>query len=209
MTEKKELLVEPVLFDIGDVIPTVAPVLPPEPKIVQIDLTEPFPFKPLTGARFSEDRKCRYNLWRRFKETGRTLLCLGVNPSTAGEVDNDPTVSRMESFAKRDDFALLLMGNIFAHVSTDPKELRKQADPVGPDNNAWLIKMRKMADVCICAWGNNGKLKKRDKAVIDLLLPYGPLHCFGINKNGSPKHPLYLSGKTKIVKFATVLEEEF
>ena len=201
MTEKKELLVEPVLFDVGELMPVVVPVLPPEPKIVEVDLTEPFPFTPLTGARFSEDKKCRYNLWRRFKEVGRTMLVLGVNPSIAGAVDNDPTVSRLESFAKRDEFALLVVGNLFAYVSTDPEDLKFAHDPIGPENDAWLVKMRKMADVCICAWGNNGRLFGRDKKVIELLRPLGPLHCFGLNKTGTPRHPLYLSGKTPIIEF--------
>ncbi len=201
MTDPKPIDIEPVLFELGETKPIVVPVLPPEPKIVEIDLTEPFPFKPLSGARFSDDKKCRYNLWRRFAEKGPTLMVLGVNPSIAGEVDNDPTVSRLESFAKRDKFALLVLGNLFAHIATEPKELKKAADPIGPENDAWLVKMRKMADMCVVAWGNNGKLKGRDLQVLELLSPLGPLHCFGLNKTGSPKHPLYLSAKTPIVEF--------
>lgn len=219
MTKKLETPdpAQPFLFDAGPLTPIVIPELPPEPKIVQRDLTAPIPFTPLTGARFSEDRMYRYNLWRRFAEKGPTLFVIGVNPSDANEEENDPTVGRLESFAKRDGFALLILGNEFAFVSSDPKVMKKAADPIGPENDAWLVKMRKMADLCIVAWGNNGRYKNRDAAVLKLLAPLGPIHCFGLNKPlktkhgflpGAPKHPLYLRGNTKIIPFDVPAEFE-
>ncbi len=201
---------QPLLFELGQTTPIVTPELPPEPKIVEVDLTTPMPFTPLTGARFSPCRTWRYNLWRRFKEKGPTLFAIGVNPSKAAEEVNDPTVSRLESFAKRDGFALLVLGNEFAFVATKPGDMKKATDPIGPENDEWLVKMRKSADLCIVAWGNNGRFRKRDEAVIKLLAPFGPLHCFGRNgksKNGSPSHPLYLRADTKIIPFVNSLEE--
>lgn len=199
---EENLLVHPVLFDVGEMKPIPEPPpLPPEPEVKEIDWTNPMPFAPLAGARFSEDGKHRYNLWRRFAEKGPTLLVIGVNPSKAGADFNDPTITRYEGFAKRDKFALLLAGNLLCHVATDPDDLKWVDDPIGPQADEWLVKMRKMADVCVVAWGNNGKFLKRDQHVLKLLAPLGPLHCFGLNKTGTPKHLLYLRSDTKMIEF--------
>ena len=46
----------------------------------------------------------------------------------------------------------------------------------------------------ICAWGKDGRLLGRDRAVLTLLRELGVKpHCLGTNGDGTPKHPLYIA----------------
>lgn len=187
-----------LLFDIGE--PVKGSVLSevgdaPAPKA--IDTTVPLPFTPLTGAALDETRTFRYGLWRRFLEKGPTLMFVMLNPSKADELKNDPTITRCEGFARDLGFARLVVGNLFAFRSTDQRNLKWVEDPVGPDNDAWLIKLRKMSQMCICAWGVNGGLLGQDHHVMVMLRELGPLHCLKKTKTGKPGHPLYLKAELK------------
>ncbi len=96
----------------------------------------------------------------------------------------------------------LIMVNLFAFVSTKPSVLKKNSAPIGPDNNAWIVKSAQSSDIVIPAWGNHGNFLNRDNQVMRLLEDY-KLFCFGKNKNGSPKHPLYVLGGKAIERFST------
>jgi len=140
-------------------------------------------------AIFSPDRIYRYTLTRLWDEAKPTLLVIGLNPSTADETIDDPTIRRCIGFAKRWNFGTLLMGNIFAFRATDPKIMKVHAEPIGEDNDIWLIRMNQKADMTILAYGNHGKHLKRHQAIIKLISePY----CFKVTKGGMPSHPLYL-----------------
>ena len=54
-----------------------------------------------------------------------------LNPSTADETSNDPTVGRCQRRAVQMGYGGLYVGNIFAWRSTDPKGLLDTDDPVG------------------------------------------------------------------------------
>lgn len=188
---------DPILFDIGDPIGKAelvqTPDAPPKPYEVKHDKSvTPLPFEPLTGAAFSEDRVYRYLLWRRWHETKPTCLFLLLNPSTADEIKNDPTVERCERYAKSWGYGRLIVANLFAFRATDPKKLKWALDPIGPDNNAWIQKAREMSDLCICGWGVNGTLYGRGMIVQNALKELGPLHCLKKTKDGHCSHPLYL-----------------
>lgn len=188
---------DPILFDIGDPIGKAelvqTPDAPPKPYEVKHDKSvTPLPFEPLTGAAFSEDRMYRYGLWRRWQENGTTCLFVMLNPSTADEVKNDPTVERCERYAKAWGHGRLLVANIFAFRATDPKKLKWALDPIGPDNDAWIKKFYDQSNFCVCAWGNHGMLFGRQLEVSTMLRARGKIHVFGMTKKSSPKHPLYL-----------------
>jgi len=88
------------------------------------------------------------------------------------------------------------MVNLFAFRSQNPKNLLTAFDPVGPDNNNWIIKLSSEADLVVAAWGNAGTLYNRDQQIINLLSEF---HYFELTKKGCPRHPLYIP-KDKLLK---------
>lgn len=99
-----------------------------------------------TGATFSPCRNWRYSLWRIWDPERAPLLCILLNPSTADETENDPTVTRCQQRAQSGEFGGILIGNIFALRSTDPSVLYKSPDPIGPENDLSLASMRDRLD---------------------------------------------------------------
>ncbi len=144
-----------------------------------------------SDAFFSKDRKHRYALWRVWNNKLPKVLFIGLNPSTADEVKDDPTIRRCINYAKDWGYGGYIMGNIFAYRSTDPKNLKITNDPIGIDNNSWLIKLHSEASLTIGAWGNHGKYLDRGEEVSNLI---DNLYCLRITKEGHPSHPLYLPG---------------
>jgi hypothetical protein len=154
----------------------------------------------VTGrAATSEDGLYRYVLERdlpRELGTGRDdVRCLFVmlNPSTADAFVDDPTVRRCCAFARSWGYTSLSVVNLFAFRATDPAKLLRADDPVGPDNDHWIIREADRADLIVAAWGTQGFLRDRDQAVLDLLAPR-PVYCIGTTRTGMPRHPLYVVG---------------
>ena len=139
---------------------------------------------------FSPCRQYRYTLWREwglFKSTKLDyVMFIGLNPSTADETLNDPTIRRCIGYAKSWGYRSLCMTNLFAFRATDPKVMKQQDDPVGPDNNKHLLKCAKGAGVIVAAWGLHGAFMDRGQQV-RALLPQ--LHCLRLTKGKHPEHP--------------------
>lgn len=117
-----------------------------------------------------------------------------LNPSTATEVQNDPTVERCERRARTLGFGAFRVTNIFAWRDTNPFKMRKAIDPTGPQNDEAILDATHWADQTICAWGTHGAHLGRGPAVETLLRETGqPLFHLGLSKAGHPKHPLYIA----------------
>jgi hypothetical protein len=149
-----------------------------------------------TNAELSTCRKYRYALWRTWDESKPFAMFVGLNPSTADEIEDDPTIRRCINFASSWGFGGLCMTNLFAYRATDPNAMFAEKDPVGPENDKWIISLAKEAGILVAAWGNDGVYLGRSKQV-QKILP--PLHCLKLNKSGEPSHPLYLPGTTQPV----------
>ncbi len=146
-----------------------------------------------SSAVYSDCERYRYLLTRVWEPAGRKALFIMLNPSTATEVQNDPTVERCERRARALGFGAFRVTNIFAWRDTDPKAMRAAADPVGPDNDAAILDSCPWADRIICAWGSHGAHLDRGRAVEALLRTTGhPLYHLGLTLHGHPKHPLYI-----------------
>ena len=143
-------------------------------------------------ANISKDKIYRYTLSRTWDSTKPTVLFIGLNPSIADENVDDPTVTRCINFAKDWGYGTLLMANLFAYRSTYPKEIYLIDDPIGKDNDYYLLECVKQSDLIIACWGNNGTYMGREK-IIKELVPN--LYCLQKNKNGTPHHPLRLPRK--------------
>lgn len=153
-----------------------------------------------TGAEFSPDRIYRYALWRRWDPDAPYALFIGLNPSTADERENDPTIRRCIRFASDWGYGAIYMANLFALRATDPEVMKVHQEPVGIDNNVWLQDLARDAGVIICAWGTHGTHKGRDKQVITLLAAH-ELKCLGTTKHDHPRHPLYVRADKQLEQF--------
>jgi hypothetical protein len=144
-------------------------------------------------AVYSDCEAYRYLLTRVWNRAGRKALFVMLNPSTATEIQNDPTVERCERRARALGFGSFRVTNIFAYRATDPKVMRAAPDPVGPDNDDAIVESATWADQIICAWGSHGEFLSRGPAVEALLRGTGrPLSTLGLTKAGHPRHPLYI-----------------
>lgn len=140
-------------------------------------------------ALFSSCRIYRYDLWREWIGGDGYAMFVGLNPSTADESKDDPTIRRCIAFAKSWGFGALCMTNLFAYRATLPEVMKAAHDPVGPDNNQRLFEAAQHAGVIVAAWGTDGAHLGR-AATVRLMLPR--LHYLRMTKFGHPGHPLYL-----------------
>lgn len=163
---------------------------------------------------FSPCRKYRYTLWREWDidmmagcaddcpNARRYLMVIGLNPSTADETKDDPTIRRCIAFAKSWGYGSLCMTNLFAWRETDSTLLKSVANPVGEDNQHHLLQNAAGAGMVIAAWGTKGSLLCQDLTVRQWLAGINvQLHCLRKTKEGHPEHPLYLPKSTKPILF--------
>ena len=134
------------------------------------------------------------SLTRVWDPAGRRALFVMLNPSTATEVQNGPTVERCERRARALGVGGFRVTNIFAWRDTDPRALRRAAAPVGPDNDAAILEGVDWADQVICGWGAHGDhLDQGRRVAAQLKAQEKALHHLGLTKAGHPRHPLYIA----------------
>jgi len=145
-------------------------------------------------AIYSDCEKYRYALTRVWDEGGKRVLFVMLNPSTATELQNDPTVERCERRARALGYGAFRVTNIFAWRDTDPRNMRAAVEPIGAQNDAAILEGAAWADSVVAAWGTHGEFLNRGAAVSGLLRNAGmPIYHLGLSKAGHPKHPLYIS----------------
>jgi hypothetical protein len=153
-------------------------------------------------ADISSDGLYRYSLLRRLSLGKHTILFVGLNPSTADGTVDDATVRRCVGFAQQWGFNLMLMGNLYAFRGTNPIALGTIEDPVGPRNDHALKQMIDRADVIVAAWGRLPYKSQQScyvKTLSDAILLKKKARCLGWNRDGSPKHPLYVPKSAQLV----------
>ncbi len=144
----------------------------------------------------------RYTLRRELAPLlpGPAVTFVMLNPSTATDEVDDPTIRRCMDFAKRWDCTSLRVVNLFAARATDPRELRHMTDPIGPENDSAIVTEAAAAGVVVLAWGVHGTYRGRDQAVWRLLRPFRTGHL-GLTKGGHPRHPLYVPARQPLAMF--------
>lgn len=142
----------------------------------------------------------RYRYWLERDRGERPLVFVMLNPSTADAEVDDPTIRRCRRFASDNGYTGIIVVNLYAFRSASPAVLFAADEPVGAENDAFLLKASKMGDVCL-AWGANAK-PSRVVSVMDIIRKSGnaPL-CLGKTKNDSPRHPLYVKADQMLVEF--------
>ena len=136
----------------------------------------------------------RYALERSWDSAKEQVLFIGLNPSTADHSQEDQTSRVCINYARRWGFGSLIIANLFAFRSTDPKGIRNVSDPVGPENDKVLKKLSKNATLIVCAWSDAGGYLQRDQTVLPWI---NQPHCLALLKSGRPGHPLYKSRTLK------------
>lgn len=131
--------------------------------------------------------------------TRATAVFCMLNPSTADDENDDPTIRRCRGFMERWGSAGLLVVNLYALRSTDPRALWEHADPVGPENDHWLHRAAGEGGEVVCAWGANAKPDRVRIAVALFRAAGARLLCLGTTKDGHPRHPLYVRGGQPLV----------
>ncbi len=144
-------------------------------------------------ATFSECGAYRYRLSRIWNPALPLCTFIMLNPSTAGALADDTTITRCIGFSMEFGCGGLIVVNLFAFRATNPKDMFGVADPIGPGNDAAIADAAKTDGPVICAWGANGWHMGRDQQVLALLEARGtrPM-SLKVTKDGFPGHPLYL-----------------
>jgi hypothetical protein len=163
-------------------------------------------------AIFSADQRHRFALFRGRWDLSLPLIAwIGFNPSTADSVVNDNTIERVMSFSFGWGFKGIVMLNLFSYRATDPRDIPRPMALYGvrnPENDRAIAEYTKPCKVVVAAWGAFKDAEWRSRnlfatpAVGQPIVDPSRLYCLGRNKNGSPKHPLYLAASTRLVSFA-------
>ena len=153
-----------------------------------------------SGATFSSCRRWRYLLWRCWDKKKPVANFLMLNPSTADELQLDPSCARARGYAERWGYGALIVTNLFAWRATDPEVMKQAQEPVGRSNNQAILRAARQCGVLVCAWGNHGAHLGRAATVLANLRGAGvPLHALKFTGQGEPAHPLYLPGTLRPV----------
>lgn len=147
----------------------------------------------------------RYRLDRAWGK-GSAVAFIGVNPSTADATEDDATIRKMRGFAQRNGHGRMIVVNLFAYRATDVRDLSRCADPYGVDCDHELRRAINEAVRVVPCWGSLDKLpvhlRQRAGNVSVIVHSAGrQTDCFGLTKNGDPKHPLMLGYNTPLVSY--------
>ena len=149
-------------------------------------------------AAYSCCGRYRYALTRIWDPHGPRVLFIMLNPSTASELKNDPTIERCQRRSVRLGFGAMRICNLFAWRETSPANLRLAEEPFGPENENAIAAGAGWADTVICAWGAHGAhLDAGPSLEAALRADSVELYHLGLSKEGHPRHPLYISYAVK------------
>ena len=150
-------------------------------------------------AVISDCGRYRYLLRRTWDHTKPRALVIMLNPSTADAKVDDATIRSLTRLLRGHGYGSFEVVNVYALRATEPVELAKADDPVGPRNLAIVEAAIGRCDVAICAWGSYPPARDASIDIRNAIHSRRPaVYCFGRTKDGSPKHPLYLKSGTAL-----------
>ena len=152
----------------------------------------------IKDAILDKERKYRYMLKRQWGDVnGNFVNFLLLNPSTANETIDDPTIRACIKFSQNLGYDGFYVTNLFAFRTKSPQLLKQSKNQIGAKNDEFIKKYAHKSTLIIVAWGNHGNFLDRDKEVLKILTEIKAPHCLAITKSGNPKHPLYIKRDTK------------
>lgn len=163
-------------------------------------------------AEFSADRVYRYTLSITWDDQLPRCQFIGLNPSTADERNDDPTIRRCRNFSKAWGFGGFVMTNLFAFRSPYPPELQKAQSPIGERghfitaagfefsnrNDFWLYSTRSRCTLTVACWGCAGNYLDR---AVEVARRFRGMMCLGHTVDGHPKHPVRLAKSSVLVPY--------
>lgn len=143
----------------------------------------------------------RYKLQRTWgARGGAEVLWIMLNPSTADETHDDPTIRRCRNFSKAWGYDGMLVVNLYAYRTAHPRELRNAwlsgIDIVGPHSRLYLQDAAGDAALIVCAWGQRGPIPRVAFDMRRELYKSSPC-ALAYTKSGEPRHPLMLPKNLK------------
>lgn len=147
------------------------------------------------AAKFSPDHMYRWWLTRVW-DVGKPQICwIMLNPSTADERYDDPTLRRIIEFSQAWDYGRLVVVNLYPYCSSTPEEVRGWV--IAGVFRAWernkheILETAMVSQRVVCAWGAAPWAQVRGFFTVKLLEEKGiELACLGLTQSGAPKHPL-------------------
>ena len=157
-----------------------------------------------TPATFSPDRRHRFRLTRHVNLLGNSeVMFIMLNPSTADEFQDDPTVRRCIGFARSWGYEWLTVTNLSPLRATDPRDLMAagpEPDDVREKNIGIICHLAETSDMVVAAWGVHGSDEDRAQRLIEHLDGLA-LHCLGTTQDGHPRHPLYIRSDAQPLEY--------
>lgn len=134
-----------------------------------------------------------------------TMQFICLNPSTADERTDDPTVLRCWKRAQRMGYGSFCMTNLFALRSTDPRKLRTHPRPIGEaaENERHILRIGALASMIVLAWGRQDTAVQTQANWVENRLKTAGLwnkcHVLGYTAAGQPRHPLYMKNDLELI----------
>ncbi len=162
-------------------------------------LAKPLPLQEgvVGSAVFSPCKRYRYVLSRVWNEVERPRMVafIGLNPSCASANEDDRTVRKCQSLARRWGFDGMYMLNVYPYRATDPKEMQVhyltlpalEALALKLENLNAILQYGRASEMAIACWGAHGESQDAEAIRGELALSH-----LGLTKRNQPKHPLYL-----------------
>lgn len=152
------------------------------------------------------DNKARFVLG---EPGGKTLVCIGVNPSTAEPNNLDPTLRNVKTISAKQGFDGWLMLNLYPQRATNPNDMHLNInDEYHRLNLDHIDEVLKSNDCVVwAAWGalieKRPYLKTCLKDIANISSRYSPeWKTIGKrSKAGHPHHPLYLNHTLEMQPF--------
>ena len=161
-------------------------------------------------AWISPCERYRHALGRHWDRALGCVVFIGLNPSTADAMRDDPTIRRCINFAYDWGYGGIEMCNLFDWRSTDPKKIPRASFTVSNKNDWVIYRKVRRAKMVIACWG---RVPWADLRICDLFSRVyrrcedtgdpgcERWKCLGHTKDDYPKHPLYLRKDTKPTLF--------
>lgn len=156
-------------------------------------------------AVFSECERFRFQLQRSWVRPGivpRVATWVMLNPSTATESKNDPTITRCIGFSRDWGFDGLFIVNLWPLRSTDPRALKTYDGDADEHADFWIADALELSQLVVCAWGNHGTQARAAHVMKIIQRANLRAHALQVTKAGMPSHPLYLRSTLKPVPYS-------